>query len=425
MPEARSVGNLQMEERIPMTAVEQESIDDDLFSASAIDDPYTYLGRLRETDPVHWNEIHRVWIVTRYNDVVHLTSHPELFSSAIVNTEQPPYPPIAEEDAEELKFVRSNVRRRLTHLDPPEHAAKRRAIRPFFVPAAIEQWRNTIRETIVRLLENVGDSRQMNVLQDFAVPLPLGVISELMAVPEEDRLWVRTVAEDLLIGPHLGKSRMRETADAIRKMTGYLAPLADERLRHPGGDLISQVMNGVREGVFDRTDALQNLVLLIVAGHETTINLICNSVVAFARHPDQWDRLRADPNGLTGLAVEECLRYDPPVKSIERVATADTELNGKLIRAGERVRWFISSANRDPSRFPSPDTFDIGRKPNPHVGFGRGMHACLGAPLARLEAQEVFKEFAYRFPRFALVNDRIEYMPAVDLRVPKNVVVAW
>jgi cytochrome P450 len=188
------VGYLQMEDRIPMTAVEREGIDDDLFSASAIDDPYTYLARLRQTDPVHWNEMHHVWIVTRYDDVVHLTSHPELFSSAIVNTEQPPYPPIAEDDAEELKFVRSNVRRRLTHLDPPEHAAKRRAIRPFF---------------------------------------------------------------------------------------------------------------------------------------------------------------------------------------------------------------------------------------NPHVGFGRGMHACLGAPLARLEAQEVFKEFASRFPGFALVNDRIEYMPAADLRVPKNVVVTW
>jgi cytochrome P450 len=356
---------------------------------------------------------------------VYLTSHPELFSSDIVSTELPPYPPIAEEDADELKFVRSNVRRRLTHIDPPEHTARRRAVRPFFVPAAIEQWRNTIRETVIRLLENVGDSRQMNVLQDFAVPFPLGVISELMAIPEEDRLWVRSVAEDLLIGPHLGEHRMRETADAIRKMTEYLAPLTDERLRHPGEDLISHVMNGVREGVFDRTDALQNLIFLIVAGHETTINLIGNSVVAFARHPDQWDRLRADPNELTSLAVEECLRYSGPIKSLERVASVDTELNGKLIRAGERVRWFVISANRDPSRFPAPDTFDIGRKPNPHIGFGRGLHACLGAPLARMETQEVFKEFARRFPRFTLVNDRIEYMPALDMHVPKDVVVTW
>lgn len=259
----------------------------------------------------------------------------------------------------------------------------------------------------------------------FAVPLPLRVISEIMAIPDADRPWVRSVAEKLLIGPRLGESRMREIADAMRSIYSYVTPLAEERLAAPGDDLISLLMAGEASGVFTRDQVLQNIILLIVAGHETTINLICNGLVAFVDHPDEWDRLRADPEGLAASATEECLRYDPPVKSIERIATEDVDLGGKVIRKDDRVRWFISSANRDPDRFEAPDVFDIGRTPNAHLAFGHGIHLCLGATIARIEGQEVFKAFAQRFERLRLVTDPLEYAPAADLRSVASLRVAW
>jgi cytochrome P450 len=399
-------------------------VDDDMFSPSAIQDPYTYYGRIRETDPVHWNERHRVWVVTRFDDVVWINGHPKVFSSAIVNTAEKPYPPIRDEDLAELRFVRKNMARRMTLTDPPEHTAQRGVLRDFFSPAGIERWRGTVRDTMVKLLDHTGHSREMDIMRDFAVPFPLGVICELMNIPEADRTWIRALAEDLLVGPRVGENRMHEIASAMRQMSDYLEPLFEDRLAHPGDDLLSHVMAGEKAGVYDRDQAMQNAIFLIVAGHETTINMICNGLLALIQHPGQWDKLRNTPE-LIESAVEEVLRYDSPVQSIERIAAQDVELNGKRIRKGERVRWFIGAANRDPRRFPDPDTFDIARSPNPHVAFGRGVHLCLGAPLARLEARLVFSEFARRFPRPTLKTTSLEYAPMADLRSLKELVVTW
>ena len=150
--------------------------------------------------------------------------------------------------------------------------------------------------------------------------------------------------------------------------------------------------------MFTRHEVLVNTSLLLLAGHETTINLLCNGTLAFIRHPDQWALLKQDPGGLAKPATEECLRYDLPVISIQRIATQDVEMRGKVMRKNDRIRWFISSANRDPDAFAEPDTFDITRHPNQHVAFGSGTHHCLGATLARVEGQEVFKALAERFP---------------------------
>jgi cytochrome P450 len=400
-------------------------IADDMFSASAIEDPYGCFGHLREVDPVHWNDEYRVWMVTGFEDVAWINGHPKVFSSAIVDTDEDPYPPIKETDRADLRFVRRNIRRRMTHLDAPEHTAVRGALRPFFSPEGTTRWAEVVRAAVVELLDRLEGRSEMDMVADFAAPFPLGVIQQIMGIPEADRSWVQGVAQNLLVGPRVGESRMNEIATAIRQLSDYLEPLLEERLANPGDDLLSEVMAGEKAGVYDRDQAMQNVVFLIVAGHDTTINMICNGVLAFTKYPDQWQRLRNDTDGLIDSAVEEILRYDSPVKSVERIAVQDVELNGKLIRKGERVRWFISSANRDPRRFTDPDTFDIGRRPNGHVAFGRGVHLCLGAPLARLEAQLAFTEFARRFPKLTLKTADLHYTPSADLRSLNELVITW
>jgi cytochrome P450 len=404
----------------------QPVVDDDMFAPGVIADPYAYYGRLREVDPVHWNERHQTWVITRYDDATWVSRHPELFSSAVFRRDQrPPYPPVSEDDAEAHAYVKRNVTGRITNTDPPEHREQRASIQSFFATAPTEQWRPMIREAVARLLDAVEGRGRMDVMRDLAVPLPLSVIAEVMAIPVADRPWIRQVAEKLLIGPRPDRGRMREISDAIRSLYGYIEPLVEARLREPGEDLISLLCAAEAAGAFTRAQTLQNVTLFVVAGHETTINLICNGLLAFIRHPDQWARLQADPDGLSASATEECLRYDPPVKSLERIATTDVELRGRTIKAGDRARWFISSANRDPRRFPDPDTFDIGRTPNPHISFGHGIHLCLGAALARIEGQEVFRALAARFSRFSVETDPLEYAPMIDLRSLRSLAVTW
>jgi len=402
-----------------------DELDDDLFSPAAIADPYTQLGKLRSLDPVHWSPQLNAWVVTRYDDVAWVCRQPHLFSSAIFLGDKPVFPPIAPEDEAEAAYVRANLRGRLTQTDPPEHRSKRAALQPYFTSAAIERWREIIRSATASLLAPAEERGAMDVMADLAVPLPLNVISEMMAIPPADRPWVRSVAERLLIGPRTSPNRMRDLAQAMREMYAYVEPLAEERRSHPGDDVISLLVRAETDGIFTRDSMMQNVILMIVAGHETTMNLIANGIVAFARHPEQWDRLRADPDRLVASAVEECLRYDPPVKSIERVATSDVQLRDKIIRAGDRVRWFISSANRDPERYDDPDAFDITRPPVPNLAFGHGIHLCLGASLARLEGQEVFTALAARFGRLDITTDPIEYAPAVDLRSIKSLELRW
>jgi pimeloyl-[acyl-carrier protein] synthase len=182
---------------------------------------------------------------------------------------------------------------------------------------------------------------------------------------------------------------------------------------------------GEKQGVFSRHQVLVNTSLLLLAGHETTINLLCNGTLAFLRHPAQWKLLKQNPAGLAKPATEECLRYDAPVKSIQRIASQDVEMRDKVLRHNDRIRWFITSANRDPEVFGNPETFDITRDPNPHVAFGSGVHHCLGATLARLEGQEVFKALAERFPNLQLATTELSYQPSITFRSLKTLPVAW
>ncbi len=401
------------------------TIDDDIFSPEVFADPHAYFRQLREADPIHWNTKHEVWLITRYDDVTWLARHPEFFSSETAKRDQrPAYPPINESDIPYHKFVKSVRVHELIQNDPPDHTRLRGVLHRHFTPKLMEQWRGLVRSVVSQLLDEVQDKGRMDVMEDFAVPLPLLVIAQLLGIPEHERAFVRDLAKKRMSHTRITPDRMRLAAEGIQEMKAYFTPLVEARLHQPAEDLLSLLAVGERNGTYSRDEVLANTMLLVDAGHETTINLICNGTLALLRHRDQWDLLARDPS-LAAKATEECLRYDPPVKALERITAQDVELRGKRLGAGERVRWAIASANRDPEAFPDPDRFDITRSPNHHVAFGSGIHYCLGQYLARVEGQEAFQAMTQRLPALRLATDRIEYVPSFTLRTVKELPVAW
>jgi cytochrome P450 len=269
----------------------------------------------------------------------------------------------------------------------------------------------------------------MDVMKDFATPLPLFVIAQMMGMPFEDRKFIRSMAEKLLFIGRGEADRMQPLTDGIKELMEYLSPLVAQKVDLPvdENDLLSVLASGEKTGALTRDEVIADAILLLLAGHETTINLICNGTLAFTQHPDQWKLLKEapfqDPDTVV-RATEECLRYDPPVKSIQRIASEDVEMGGKLLKEGDRIRWFMSSANRDPAKHENPDTFDISRWPNTHVAFGSGIHHCLGATLARMEAQEAFKALAGRYDSISQETDEYEYQPSVTFRSLKSLPVS-
>ena len=402
------------------------AIQDDMFTPDVIADPYAYYGRLRDEDPVHWNDAYALWVITRHDDVTWMTRHNELFSSAVFrNDPKPAYPAIDESDLGLYEYVRNYQADQFIQHDRPEHLDMRKIVHGYFTPKAMESWRPFVVNAVKELLDAAEEKGSMDVMRDLATPLPVLVIAQMMGVPAEDRPYVRQLAEKLLYIGRGEYDRMPILTDGMKGMVEYVSPLVDERIVRPGDDFISVLASGEKKGVFTRHQVLVNTSLLLLAGHETTINLICNGTLAFIQHPDQWALYKQDPVGRAKWATEECLRYDAPVKSIQRLASQDIEVRGKVMEKNDRIRWFISSANRDPNVFADPEKFDITRQPNPHVAFGNGVHHCLGATLARVEGQEVFKALAERFPDLQVATEQLDYQPSITFRSLKSLPVTW
>jgi cytochrome P450 len=397
-----------------------------MFTPDVIADPYAYYGRLRDEDPVHWNDTYGLWVITRHDDVTWMTRHNELFSSAVFrNDPRPAYPAIDESDLGLYEYVKNYQADQFIQHDRPEHLDMRKIVHGYFTPKAMESWRPFVVNAVKELLDAAEEKGSMDVMRDLATPLPVLVIAQMMGVPAEDRPYVRQLAEKLLYIGRGEHDRMPILTDGMKGMVEYVSPLVDERIARPGDDFISVLASGEKNGVFTRHQVLVNTSLLLLAGHETTINLICNGTLSFIQHPDQWALYKKDPAGRAKWATEECLRYDAPVKSIQRLASQDLEMRDKVMRKDDRIRWFISSANRDPNVFADPEKFDITRQPNPHVAFGNGVHHCLGATLARVEGQEVFKALAERFPDLEVATGELEYQPSVTFRSLKSLPVTW
>ncbi|HZA24715.1 MAG TPA: cytochrome P450, partial [Dehalococcoidia bacterium] len=298
------------------------AINDDLFASDVIADPYTYFSRLREEDPVHWNEKYELWVITRYDDLVWLTRHHELFSSEVFKRDpRGPYPVIDESDLDLYNtFVRPYQSARFIQHDRPDHLEERMVVHGYFTPKSAEQWRPLIQSAIKELLDEAEEKGWMDVMADFATPLPVLVIAQIMGIPFQDRLFIRELAKKSLFLNRGERDRVQTFAEGVKEMMGYVSPLLDERVISPKDDLLSVLAEAEKRGVYNREETLSNALLVLVAGHETTINLICNGTLSFIRHPEQWERFKQDPSAKTARATEECLRYDSPVKSIQRIA---------------------------------------------------------------------------------------------------------
>ena len=398
------------------------TINDDMFTAGVIQDPYRYYGQIRDEDPVHWNELYELWVITRHDDLVWMTRNHEQFSNSVfLNDPRPAYPAILESDMELYEYVRTYQGDQFIQYDRPEHLEMRKVVHTYFTPKSMEEWRPLVKSAIAELLDAAearGDG--VDLMRDLAVPLPVLVIAEMMGVPESERGHIRMLAEKLLNIARGEPDRMRVLTEGMQGMHDYVDPMVDERIVNPQDDFISVLAGGEKSGVFTRHQVLVNTSLLLLAGHETTINLICNGTLAFMNNRDQWDLLKTDPQGYMVRATEEALRYDSPVKSIQRIASEDVEMRGKRIKKNDRIRWFMSSANRDPDKFENPDTMDITRWPNPHVAFGAGVHHCLGATIARVEGQEVFSALAERYPNLQLKTHDMEYQESITFRSIKS-----
>ena len=402
------------------------TINDDMFTAGVIQDPYRYYGQIRDEDPVHWNELYELWVITRHDDLVWMTRNHEQFSNSVfLNDPRPAYPAILESDMELYEYVRTYQGDQFIQYDRPEHLEMRKVVHTYFTPKSMEEWRPLVKSAIAELLDAAearGDG--VDLMRDLAVPLPVLVIAEMMGVPESERGHIRMLAEKLLNIARGEPDRMRVLTEGMQGMLDYVDPMVDERIVNPQDDFISVLAGGEKSGVFTRHQVLVNTSLLLLAGHETTINQICNGTLAFMNNRDQWDLLKTDPQGYMVRATEEALRYDSPVKSIQRIASEDVEMRGKRIKKNDRIRWFMSSANRDPDKFENPDTMDITRWPNPHVAFGAGVHHCLGATIARVEGQEVFSALAERYPNLQLKTHDMEYQESITFRSIKSLPVS-
>lgn len=365
----------------------------DLYGgALTVGDPYPVFEQMRDQRIIHSPlGTH----LSRYDDVHALLRHPGAGSDARLGsdyTTEIKAGTLSEADQDSLEL------RSFMHLDPPEHTRLRRLVTRAFTPRGVAELRPMVERIVDEAVEDAAERGAMDVVSDLAYPLPVQVICHMLGVPVEDHLGRPSTGGEQLCGGREQLCCFDPTTlvgtDAFTAMRGrrdrsldYYAKVVTDRRRRPGDDLISALLAARDDGDQLSDDELVNTIrLLFVGGHETTVSLIANGVLALLRHPDQLELLRLRPE-LMGEAIEEVIRYDAPFQFVYRTATTDIDLDGATIAAGTHLILWLGAANRDPSAFVDPDRFDITRKNKRHLGFGGGIHACMGAPLARMQAE--------------------------------------
>jgi pimeloyl-[acyl-carrier protein] synthase len=315
----------------------------------------------------------------------------------------------------------------MLNLDPPDHTRMRALVNKAFTPAMVNEMRRHIENITNNLLDKVQPKGEMDLIAEFAFVIPVTVIAEMLGVPAEDRErfkgWSHALTE--LLEPSLDVTKAMKAVAANNELINYLRPLVAERKKNPQKDLISALGAAELDGnKLTDYELLANVILILVAGHETTVNLIGNSVISLMRNPDQLDLLKSDPN-LMESAVEEFLRYDSPVQFVRRNADSGLELAGKEIRQNDLLVMMLGAANRDPAQFENPDKLDITRTNNKHLAFGSGIHHCLGAALARTEGQIALSTLLRRVPGLKLKTTNLEYKTPFSLRGVKAMPVTF
>jgi pimeloyl-[acyl-carrier protein] synthase len=359
-----------------------------LLDPDVLADPYPLFARIRTADPVHWDVFLHSWVVTRYDDVVHVLRK---FSA-----DRTPSPkqldamglaqigPIAELMVKQMLF-----------LDPPTHTRIRGLASFAFMPARVAVLRERIGTIARRLLQAVIEKGEMDVIADFASPLPAIITAAMLGVPVDDheqlKNWSANFAEMLGNFQH-NPDRIPAILKTVEDMTAYFRDRIREQRVSPQEGLVHSLLTAEVDGDrLSEEEVIANTIITMVGGQETTTNLIGNGLLTLLRHPDEFERMRHNPS-LIPSGVEELLRYEPPSQHTARIAPADTEMGGRHIEKGQAVIAVMAAANRDPERFPEPDRLDLARSDNRHLAFGWASHFCFGAPLARIEGQIAFEQ---------------------------------
>jgi cytochrome P450 len=408
-----------------MSAALARSLDDDLLSERFVEDPYPAYARLRHEDPIHWSEAWGAWVVSRYEDVqAVLREDGKTFTTrgriaaAIAG--------FSADQQASLRELLDHYGVGLLHSDPPDHTRQRALVNRVFNPRVVDKTRPIIAAIVDELIDRLEGRGEVDLISEFAFPLPATVVADVLGVPREDQLQVKAWAEGL--NAFLGSNRatsatVLESQANLHAMRGYLAAIAARRRIDPRDDVISRLAAAVDEpdGITEG-ELLSTCVTMLVGGHVTTTALISNGVFLLSGHPAQLAALREDPGRIVST-VEEVLRYESPNQRLIRVAKQDTTLGDRTIRAGDPVMLLIGSADRDESQFEQADTFDTMRLPNRHLAFAMGEHFCIGASLARAEGAIALGRLLERVPHLEVVEPAAVWTRSPTLRVMSQLLV--
>jgi cytochrome P450 len=367
----------------------------DLQDPAFLEDPYPVYRRLLRT-PVAWDEARTMWIVAGHPEVLAALSSPH----ASVATAGARIRPALGARAAHFEPLIAAVSHFLTRVDPPDHTRLRNLVQQAFTNRAVEDMRATVRALVAGLLDRLATPAEVDLMAALAVPLPITVITRMLGMPDADQARIKAWSDRLASVADLDPREevLEQAQQSLVEMRAYVLDLVAARGRQPGPDLLSGLIAAEEAGDRLTPDELFGMVqVLLIAGQETTTNLIGNAVHALLGDPASLARLRAEP-ALMASAVEECARWDTPVQVRTRVAAADFELGGHTVKAGQTLFLLLGAANRDPRVFPEPDRLDIARAHNHHVAFGHGIHYCLGAGLARQETAAALEGLLTRWP---------------------------
>jgi cytochrome P450 len=370
----------------------------DLTDPAFVAAPYPTFARFREAAPLLWNDRTGQYLAFSY-----------AASNAVLRDRRLGRLWRDKEPRERFEPFNKLHRNQMMETEPPDHTRLRGLVAKAFARGHVERLRPRVQQLADQLLDAVADQPDFDLIQDFAEPLPVAVIAELLGVPEADRHLLRPWSQSIVKMYEYGRTTQveDEAISSAGAFADYMRTLAAERRAHPTDDLVSHLALAEERGQTLTNDELvASAILLLNAGHEASVNAFGNGVVALLDHPGELDRLRGDES-LVAPALEEMIRYDAPLQLFERTAKVDVEIGGVAIAAGQKVAALLGSANRDPQQFPDADRFDLGRSPNHHLGFGAGLHHCLGAPLARMELQISLPALLRRHPKLELAAEPV------------------
>jgi cytochrome P450 len=375
-------------------------------------DPYLVLRRLRETDPLHRHP-HGFWMATRHADVRFFERDPR-FGRDLRKLRHAS----AQVVFKDLPTLLESYATGMFHLDPPDHSRVRKLFAHAFTPAAVARMQATVEATADQLISALPDEGEIELIRDVAKPFPVAVIAGILGVPEKDyatlESWSFAISE--IVELTITKGQLMRADRAAFDFKRYLQDLVADRRRNPQGGIVDHLLSIEDEDrSLSEAELIHNIMLLFVAGHETTTNLIGNGMHSLLTHPEELARLRADMS-LLPKAIEECLRYESPANATPRCALEDVRVRDHLIQKGDLVMCMLGAANRDPEVFEDPDSFRILRDPNPHESFGGGIHYCIGAPLARVEGRIAIERLLARYRDIEIVEGGATWAHRVNLR---------